>query len=287
MTRGLGSGDRGPHMPSLGVETFVTERGYTTVAVAVALLVSLSLVFATASVQWTTSRAAEVQEVADATAMAGANVVAAFSTIAQVVDAIALSMGLTGVIVCGVALVVAAIPVVQSYAPTILDAGKNILAARGKFARSSAKGLQSLERALPAIIMGNSASCASANSSDELSYVGMAVPFPVSSNTDFSFLEEEVATDDLDSSSEKLGDASADKGDAEDHLDSAHEAGWEADCGGATCMRTRASDLAGLSGRQNPSYASPKEWSFEYAQARAVSYYAARASQEATGKRRA
>ena len=53
------------------LSTFVDdEGGYTSVAFACALLVSLSLVFATATAGWVLSRSADVQEVADACALA-------------------------------------------------------------------------------------------------------------------------------------------------------------------------------------------------------------------------
>ena len=86
------------------------DGGYTTVAVAVALLVSLSLVFCLAPAEWVGSRSADVQQVADATALAGENSVAAFCTVAQVLDACVLSLGLVGVVVCAVGLIVAAVP---------------------------------------------------------------------------------------------------------------------------------------------------------------------------------
>ena len=90
------------------------EGGYTSVATAVALLVSISLVFAVASVEWTVARSGDVQPVADACAMAGQNTVAAYYTVAQVLDACVLSMGLTGMAVMGVGLVTAAIPGAQA-----------------------------------------------------------------------------------------------------------------------------------------------------------------------------
>ena len=82
------------------------EGGYTTVAVAVALLVSLSLVFGSAAAQWVGARSAEVQQVADAVALSGENAVAAYSTVAQVLDACVLSMGLAGFVTCGAGLAV-------------------------------------------------------------------------------------------------------------------------------------------------------------------------------------
>ena len=97
-----------------GIGFFCDEQGSTTVASAVAILVSLALVFSLANVQWASSHAADVQVVADAGALAGANVVAAYVTIAQILDALVLSMGLIGLLTMAVGLVLSAIPVVDA-----------------------------------------------------------------------------------------------------------------------------------------------------------------------------
>ena len=106
MGTGLACGGDGRALgPTVGA--FVDdEGGYTTVAVAVALLVSLSLVFGSAAAQWVGARSAEVQQVADAVALSGENAVAAYSTVAQVLDACVLSMGLAGFVTCGAGLAV-------------------------------------------------------------------------------------------------------------------------------------------------------------------------------------
>ena len=163
----------------LGIAAFVRhDGGYTTVAVAVALLVSLTLVFGVAAAGWGMARSADVQSVADAAALSGSNVVAAYSTVAQVLDACVLSMGLLGVIVFGAGMVLAAIPALQASAPAVIDAGRKILDARRDFARSASEGLERLESALPALIAANSASTVSANSRGRVGYAGLAVPFP-------------------------------------------------------------------------------------------------------------
>ena len=120
------------------------EGGFTTVAAAVSLLLSLTLVFASASAAWVSARSAEVQRVADAAAMAGANVVARFSTIAQVVDACVLSMGITGVVVYGGGLVASCVPGLTSTGLELCAAGGRILEARRSFASSAADGLAAL-----------------------------------------------------------------------------------------------------------------------------------------------
>ena len=83
------------------------DGGYTSLSVALSLLLSLTLAFGAAAAGWMMARSSEVQEVADASALAAEQVVARYSTVAQVSDACVLSMGLTGVLVLGAGLVAA------------------------------------------------------------------------------------------------------------------------------------------------------------------------------------
>lgn len=268
-----------------GIQTFVTdEGGYTVVAIALALLLSVTLAFGVAAAHWSMARAADVQEVADATAMAGANCVAAYATVAQVLDACVLTMGLTGAVVCGAALVVSAIPPLQAKAAAIMTIGKKVLEARRGFATSAAKGLQTLEHALPVLVMANSASCAHANSLGGISYVGMAVPFPQATESDFSFLEDDLDADEMEEDSKKLADASRRKEEAHQRAQEAKERGWRADnVDDPYCMHSRAATLAGLETPLNPWYPTPEVWEFEYARVRASNYYARRYDMEYPG----
>lgn len=125
------------------------EGGFTTVAVAVSLLLSLTLVFSAASAGWVASRSSEVQRVADAAALAGQNAVASFSTIVQVLDACVLSMGLTGIVTYGAGLVVSCVPGLGAAGAELCAAGGRILEARRGFARSAASGVERLEATLP------------------------------------------------------------------------------------------------------------------------------------------
>ena len=167
------------------------EGGFTTVAVAVSLLLSLTLVFGAASAGWVSSRSSEVQRVADAAAMAGENVVASFSTIVQVLDACVLSLGLTGIVVYGAGLVASCVPALGAAGSQLCAAGGQMLEARESLAKSAASGIERLEATLPLLIVASSASCVSANSEGGSAYAGCALPFPSTSESDFSPLEEE------------------------------------------------------------------------------------------------
>ncbi len=266
-----------------GIGFFCDEQGSTTVASAVAILVSLALVFSLANVQWASSRAADVQVVADAGALAGANVVAAYVTIAQILDALVLSMGLIGLLTMAVGLVLSAIPVVDAAGPPVLSAASNVFSARSKLSRSCAAGLQKLESVVPYAVFANSAAVIRTNASSEGSYVGFALPYPVQGSSDFGNLESDDAqtsAEELEKSGERVDELSKQAAQNEQDAADALERAWMADCGGAVSMRERASTLAGLAGSQNPTYPSAAGWDFGVAIRRASAYYAQRAAIE-------
>lgn len=279
MGTGSGCGGRDSHW---GLALFIKEDGgYATVAVAVALLVSTCMVFSLASVQWVYSRSADVQEVADACALAGQNAVTAFSTIAQAIDACVLSLGLLGLVVFGVSLVLAVIPHTQALAESVADLGKSIGQARREFARSAAKGLKRLEQRLPYLVVVNSASCLAANGLSGNGYVGCALPFPQQSQSDFSSLEVEASTTDLEDAASRLREASKRADTARGRAKELAEVAWRADSvDEPSCLRQRASWLAGLNDTLNPTYTSPDLWNFGVPLKRSRAYYAARATQE-------
>ena len=270
----------------LGIGAFVSDDGgSTTLAAAVAILVSLALVFGLANAEWVSSRAADVQAVADAGALACMNVLAGYATAAQVLDAIVLSLGLVGMLTMAIGLVVSAIPVINAAGPPIVGAGTKVLEARASLARSAARGLEKLEGVLPYVMSANSMLAVRANASSDGSYVGVAVPFPNEGSTDFGSLADDDAADKASSagaSSERLEELTRQADEAKAAADEALARGWEADCGGAPlCMWERASTLAGLSGAANPYYPSVDGWGFEVPLERARAYYRARLAAEA------
>ncbi len=275
---------RGTHRRiEAGVGLFCDEEGSTTVAAAVAILVSLTLVFALANVQWSSSRAADIQTVADAGALAGCNVVAAYSTIAQVLDALVLSMGLVGLLTMAVGLVLSAIPVTQASGPPVLEAASKVFSARAKLATSCARGLEKLEGLVPYIVVANSRAVISANASSSGSYTGFALPYPIKGSSDFGSLDDDDAQQDIEglaSSGARVDELSKQAAQDEQNASDALERAWEADCGGAVCMRERAQALAGLAGSLNPSYPSSAGWDFGVAIRRGRAYYAQRLADE-------
>ena len=266
--------------PTLG--WFVNEDGYTSLAVALAILLSLTLVFAAAASSWTMSRSAEVQEVADAAALAGANAVAAFSTVAQVLDACVLTLGLTGLALMGCALIMACVPGLEVGMEPVLDAGKEVLELRNRFAKSAAEGLKAFEAALPALIVANSATCVSANSAGGARYLGCAVPVPVESHSDYGALDMLDDGEELAEAAEELAQETKESEELRKKAEDALYRGWMADCGNTPySMYQRASTLSVLTMAQNPYYPSTQGWNFGVPLSRARAYYAARIRQEA------
>ena len=281
MRVGSRCGDEGAAGLVGGLDVFIGEDGgYTSVSVALALLVSLSLACSLVSVAWVQNRSADVQSVADATALAGANVVGSYATVATVLDACVLTMGLTGMVTLGAGLVVSAVPGLSAVGAKTVEAAGNVLDARGKFARSAARGLKALEATLPLAIAARSAAVARENGGEATSYTGVAIPFPAQSQTDFSGLDVEVNVDDATQAASELQEASDRAKEASDRANEAKRAAWEADCGGAgRCLRERADALAGLPSSLNPAY--PLEsWTFGAPLVRARHYYDARLASE-------
>lgn len=279
----LSCGDR-PKPPPVpwGLNAFIKEEGgYTSITVAISLLLSLTLCFSLVSATWVQNRSADIQSVADAAALSGQTVVSSYKTLASVIDACILTMGLAGVATIGAGLVISAVPGLSSAGVSTMDAGNKILTSRQKFATSAARGMQKLEATLPLLIVARSSAVVAANTSFGASYIGCAVPYPTESQSDFSGLDAELDTSAVNKSAEELQEASDKAKEAQDVADDALLRGWLADCGNSPRnMYERASHLAGLSAENNPYYSSYKKWTFGAALLRARAYYAVRVQTE-------
>ena len=159
---------------------FRDEEGFTTIGVVLALLIALSLLFSAAQVQRINSVAAEVQDVADAAALAAQNEVAEFMIVVRVCDAVALTMTLTGLVTTGLGVAALCTPYTAGASPGLLRAGKQILDARDAFSDKASKGLTALQSALPFLSAANAAAIAQANNGPDggSSYLALALPFP-------------------------------------------------------------------------------------------------------------
>lgn len=269
-----------------GLDIFINEQGgYTSVAVALSLLLSITMTFSLATGMWIQNRAADVQAVADASALAGANVVGSYTTLAKVVDAVVLTYGLVGLVVIGAGLVLSAIPGMGATGAQTVEAGTNILTSRQKFATSARQGLLKLEQTLPLAIVARSAAVVSENNSNSMTYYGCAIPYPAESKSKLSSLDEQIETAQLEQTSEQLQESSDRVKEFQDEAKAALREGWLADCGmyvetSAMCLYERTQSLAGLDSSSNPLYSSVSRWNFGAALSRARAYYRARFANE-------
>ena len=259
----------------LGIDLFLEEGAYTTLASAVAMLMLLALLFSASAAIWTSARSSDVQVAADATALAGSNVVASYHTAATVVDASILTLGLTGFAMAGAGLVGLLIPGANAAAGKTLDAAMRVLKTRNEFAASASRGLEKLEGSLPYLIAANASRTCAAQSTERLSYAGTALAVPRASASEFPASEGGgIQTDALEQTSSDLDRAADELAEAAEHTAKAKEAAWLADCGrDGMNMQERASKLSGISAAENPDYASSITWEPNVALDRARAYY--------------
>ena len=159
-------------------DAFHDEEGMTTVGVVLSLLVTLALVFSAGQAYRVGSASSEVQNVADAAALAAQNEVGEFMIVVRVCDAAVLSLSLTSLVATGLGVAALCTPATASASETLLKAGRDVAYARDRFAEKAADGLDRLQRLLPFLAAANAASVASANNGASSSYVALALLVP-------------------------------------------------------------------------------------------------------------
>ena len=139
-------------------DAFHDEEGMTTVGVVLSLLVTLALVFSAGQADRVGSASSEVQNVADAAALAAQNEVGEFVIVVRVCDAAVLSLSLTSLVATGLGVAALCTPATASASETLLKAGRDVAYARDRFAEKAADGLDRLQRLLPFLAAANAAS---------------------------------------------------------------------------------------------------------------------------------
>lgn len=262
------------------------EKGLTTAGMAIALLLSLSLLFSAAQVYRVNTLASEVQEVADAVALAAENEVAEFMVAVRLCDSVVLSLSLLGISSYGLGVVALCVPPAAEVGAKLIELGGKTLKARDRFAERAAQGLNQLQKALPFIAAAQGAAVAAANGEDRSCRyfaVGMLVdsqgkPITAGGNGAEDDLEKEI-----EEKQDEVAQAAAQAEEAAKEANRAKQRAFARDCGDnpGYCMYERAAHLAGLSSHDNPLYQSVDAWSFAVPLARARAYYRARLATEA------
>ena len=263
------------------------DRGFTSVGMAVSLLLTVSLLLSSAQVYKINSASAEIQDVADAAALAAQNEVAEFVTMVRVCDALVLSMSLLGLATYGAGIVTMCAPATEQLSLKLFEFGKKVFEARDDFAQKAASGLNEVQSALPFIAAVSAAQVAAANDDSgalpaRYQAVAVLVPFEGSKISVPAFGENGQLEQSVDEQAEDIRNAAAEMEDLSLQAQEIKRRAFEADCGASPdrCMQERASRLAGLDAASNPLYQSIDTWSFSVALDRARAYYAARLSSE-------
>lgn len=256
---------------------FRDERGSTTAGMAVALLVALSLLFSSAQIYRVHSACAEVQEVADAAALAAENPVAEFMVAVRVADAAVLSLTLLGDVAYGAGVVALCVPPAAELGAQLISAGQKILQARDAFSKRACEGLEAVQRALPFLAAANAAAVAASNGGSAGEYVALALLLPGEGapiGAGASAAEDAMEAA-VESGKDELAEAASRAEEAARAAEEAKARGFARDCGDnpSYCLYERAARLAGLKGEDNPLYASVDSWSFSVPLERARVYY--------------
>lgn len=268
-------------------DIFRDEEGFTTVAMALSLLIALALVFTGAQVYRVNTAAAQVQEVADAAVLSAENQVAEFMVVAQFCDATLLSLSLTAMTTAGLGLVALCVPPAAPLSAKLIQASKTVLDARNSFARKASDTLDKLQKTLPFLSAACAAAVARANNDTSAGsrFLAAAVLVP-SKGQPLSVSNGDAARDfldELEEESERIRQKAQQAEEAAQKANEAKQRAFMADCGNnpSRCMHERAAHLAGMGGAENPSFGSVDTWSFSVALQRAKTYYRHRLDNEA------
>lgn len=263
------------------------EKGFSTVGVALALLITLALIFTAAQVYEIESVSADIQEVADVAALAAENVVGEYYVVGLVCDAMALSLSLSSLCCLGLSIAAACTPVTATLSETLWQTAQKLKRSQTSFVERAQDALERLKLVLPLAAAAKAKSVIDANSGVRggASYTSIAVLVPWQTDpleatehriSDDAFQEAEEKRDTIKDLGEKAEEAAHDANafkEAAYRFDSSSESSY--------CMYERAKTLAHLDAHENPYYASAETWDFDVALARAQAYYRARTQIEA------
>lgn len=268
-------------------DIFKDEAGFTTLGMTVSLLLCMALVLSSVQVYRINSASAAIQDTADACALAAETEVAEFMVVANVCDAVLLSLSLASAVSAGTGIACLCTPFTAPLSTGFIETGKTFAQARNSFSKTAKTGLQAYQKALPFIAAARAATTAQSNNAQgTYNYHALAVLFPlqgedISINDNES--ESDALFDEIDEQAPEIKDLSDQAEQAANEANEAKQRGYDADCGQESSnysMYERAFSLAGMDGSSNPYYSSADTWSFSVAYDRACAYYRARLNSE-------
>ncbi len=261
---------------------FRDEEGITTIGMSVSIFLCIALIFTSAQLYRISSASAEIQEVADASALAADNEVAEFVAAVNVCDAGVLSLTLLSGTLFALGVVAACIPPTAALSEKLIEAADKTMDRRDSFYDGAVKGLNALQKLLPFLAAVNAAGVAEANNTGAMdsSYFALAALIPQEGMKFESLADGKLAA--LSGSiDENIDDIREDSAKAEEAAKRANDAklrAFMADCGSApsACMYERAGRLSKISEEDNALYTNVDAWSFQVALKRIRAYYASR-----------
>ncbi|MBS6940811.1 MAG: hypothetical protein KH142_04900, partial [Slackia piriformis] len=251
---GTDSGGNAP--PRCMTDMFRRRDGFTTFGAACALLVSCALAFACVWTVRSQSRAAGVQAVADAAALAAENEVAEFVIAVRAADATLLSMSLTGLSLVGVGTACCLAPPCAALGKTLIETGKGILARQDDVARAAEKALSAAQDALPALSQVQAQAVIRENAPSLDGEAAGYIELVPEQGEPISIGDAAAAQDAADAAqeqSDEIASAAEEAQQARDEAQEALERGFMHDCGDPEgyCMYERADALAGMPSELN------------------------------------
>lgn len=261
---------------------FRDEEGITTIGMSVSIFLCIALIFTSAQLYRISSASAEIQEVADASALAADNEVAEFVAAVNVCDAGVLSLTLLSGTLFALGVVAACIPPTAALSEKLIEAADKTTDRRDSFYNGAVKGLNALQKLLPFLAAVNAAGVAEANNTGAMdsSYFALAALIPQEGVKFESLADGKLAalSGSIDENIDDIREDSAKAEEAAKRANDAKHRAFMADCGGAPspCMYERAGRLSKISEEDNALYTNVDAWSFQVALKRIRAYYASR-----------
>ena len=161
-------------------DSLAEEQGFSTVGVALALLLSFALIFSAARVYEIESVSGDIQNVADSAALAAENVVGEYCVIATMCDAVVLSLSLSSLCALGLSVAAACTPPTAALSQALLKSAQKLKQARDSFSEKATSALEELKLMLPLVAAAKAANviAENANARNGVAYRGLAILNP-------------------------------------------------------------------------------------------------------------
>lgn len=259
------------------------DGGFTTFGCALAILISVTLIFSQLEIYHVNTACAATQEVADVAALGAAHEVAHFVKVARLCDSVVLTLSVCGATCAAVGLICLCIPPVCAVGTTLLNAAHKCISISDSFSKKACKVLDSYQDALPFLCTLKVLQTSYANKGGVYhnAYAGIAFLLPsdgktLSHEASSSGIAHVDKLEEYKKPLKEMGEAMAKKQRA---CKEAKLRAFQADCGSseqASSMYERAQALGDVPAYRNPHYHSVDAWNFACALQRAQAYYETR-----------